>query len=262
MILSAVLPPQHGTAAVDPTNTFVTYTPTPGFIGTDVFQYTNTDGFGGASAATVTVEVRAPLTNLRVTLGPDTVVALGARWRLGTEATWHASGDILYGLSPGDYSIQCSPVTGWKTPAPQALHLEGTVAEVDLTLAPYQGTEFFTVLPCRLLDTRLPAQGPALTAGVLRTLQTAGLCGIPSSAQAISANATVVNASAPGYLSLFATGTPLPPTNSLSFSAGQVRANSLILGLSGDGTGSVAIFPALAPNSTVDVILDVNGYFQ
>jgi Big-like domain-containing protein/PGAP1-like protein/Kelch motif protein/glucodextranase-like protein/BACON domain-containing protein len=260
--IASVLSPQHGTAAADPTNTFISYTPAPGFTGTDLFQYTITDGFGGVGETTVTVQVRPQLTNLRVTLVPAAVVALGASWRLSTDATWHASGDILYGLSPGDYTVQCSSVAGWKTPALQTLHLDGTVAEVDLTLGPYQGTQFFTVVPCRLLDTRIPAQGPALTAGVLRTVQTAGSCGIPSSAVAISVNATVVGPGAPGYLSLFPAGTPLPPTSSLNFRAGQVRANNLVLGVSGDGTASIAIYPALAQNAKTDVLVDVNGYFE
>jgi hypothetical protein len=260
--ISSVLPPQHGTAAADPTNTFVSYTPAPGFTGTDLFQYTITDGFGGAGGTTVTVQVRPPLTNLRVTLVPAPAVALGASWRLSTDATWHASGDILYGLSPGDYTVQCSSVTGWKTPAPQTLHLDGTVAEVDLTLGPYQGTQFFTVVPCRLLDTRIPAQGPPLSAAVLRTVQAAGSCGIPSSAVAISANVTVVAPSAVGHLTVFAAGTPLPPTSSLDFYTGQVRSNNLVVGVSGDGTASIAIYPALTAGGNANVLLDVNGYFE
>jgi hypothetical protein len=51
--------PAHGTA-VDPAGT-ITYTPNAGFVGTDVFTYTVSDGKGGSATNTVTVTVSAAL---------------------------------------------------------------------------------------------------------------------------------------------------------------------------------------------------------
>src|SRR5579862_7026755 len=42
---------------------------------------------------------------------------------------------------------------------------------------------FFTVAPCRVFDTRLAADAPALQTGVARTIQITGHCGIPTSAK-------------------------------------------------------------------------------
>ncbi len=50
--------PSHGTAIVDPTTGAVTYTPAPGFYGTDSFEYTVANSVGGVSApATVSLTV-------------------------------------------------------------------------------------------------------------------------------------------------------------------------------------------------------------
>ncbi len=55
-VTSATTPAAGGTAVVNPDGT-VTYTPPPGFAGTDTFTYTVSDGAGGTATATVRVEV-------------------------------------------------------------------------------------------------------------------------------------------------------------------------------------------------------------
>jgi hypothetical protein len=69
--------PAHGTA-VDPAGT-ITYTPDAGFVGTDVFTYTVSDGKGGSVTNTVTVTVSAALaSNLPTTGAPmDDAALLG-----------------------------------------------------------------------------------------------------------------------------------------------------------------------------------------
>ena len=61
------------------------------------------------------------------------------------------------------------------------------------------GLSLFVVNPCRAADTRLPAGplgGPQLTGGQKRDFNlTTSACGIPSSAQALSLNATLESAS-------------------------------------------------------------------
>ncbi|MCI0684016.1 MAG: Ig-like domain-containing protein [Gemmataceae bacterium] len=52
-----VTQPAHGTASIRFDDS-ITYTPDPGFVGTDTFDYTITDGHGGTATATVTVTVR------------------------------------------------------------------------------------------------------------------------------------------------------------------------------------------------------------
>ncbi len=123
-------------------------------------------------------------------------------------------------------------------------------------------TGFFTVAPCRIIDTRNaggPLGGPALVAGVDRTFTLAGACGIPASAKAVSVNIAVTAPTAAGNLRLHPGGTAVPLISSINYAAGQTRSNNAVLALS--GTGQVAAFPAQA-SGTVHLILDVNGYFQ
>ncbi|MDP9119834.1 MAG: matrixin family metalloprotease [Acidobacteriota bacterium] len=120
-------------------------------------------------------------------------------------------------------------------------------------------TNFFTVPPCRLVDTR-NANGPALLPLALRTLTLAGTCGVPASARALSVNITVTAPTAPGDLRLVPADLPMPETSSLNFKAGQTRANNAVLFLSSDGLGNVNV--QNDASGTVELIVDVNGYFQ
>jgi hypothetical protein len=121
---------------------------------------------------------------------------------------------------------------------------------------------FFTLVPCRLLDTRSPAGqfgGPALGAGQIRTFGLYGRCGIPASARGVSVNVTVTQPTLAGNLGLYEGGTPSPLASALNYSAGQTRANNAVVGLS--TAGELAIRCAQASGSA-HVIVDVNGYFE
>jgi Tol biopolymer transport system component len=124
------------------------------------------------------------------------------------------------------------------------------------------GRDFFTVTPCRILDTRQVAQSPALTSGLRRIVLAAGTCGIPATARAIAVNLTVVQPSAAGYLALHAGDTAPDATSSLNFSTGQTLANNAVVPLAFDGSGTLAVTPLVAGNGTVHLILDVSGYFE
>lgn len=129
--------------------------------------------------------------------------------------------------------------------------------------APPAGTKFFTLSPCRLLDTRNPngpVGGPALAATSLRTFTAAGRCGIPATATAISVNQTIVNPIAAGNLRVFPATAPMSPTSSINFLPGQVRANNAVVRVSADGLASFAVQNDGA--GAVHFVLDVNGYFQ
>src|SRR5262249_4048811 len=124
------------------------------------------------------------------------------------------------------------------------------------------GTSFYTVTPCRIVDTRGPTGpygAPALPASGDRTFVLTGQCGVPSSARAVATNLTVTSASADGHLTLYPDGTGLPVASTLNFRAGQTRANNAIFALG--AVGGVTVHGGMAAGS-VDVILDVTGYFQ
>ena len=129
------------------------------------------------------------------------------------------------------------------------------------TLGVPNNTSFYTLTPCRILDTRDPAGpwgGPALAAGATRVFTIAGRCNVPSTAKSVSVNVTVTQPTAPGHLILFPGGTP-PGVSTINFRSGQTRANNAIVPLNVSGMLSVADGQS---SGTTHFILDVNGYFQ
>jgi hypothetical protein len=129
---------------------------------------------------------------------------------------------------------------------------------------PPGGTGFFTLPPCRLVDTRNPAGpygGPALAGGSLRAFDLAGQCGIPPTVKAVSLNVTVAAPTGSGDLRLFQGGIAAPNTSAISFPAGRTLANNAVIGITQDGHGTLDVLADM-PSGVVDLILDVNGYFQ
>ena len=111
--------------------------------------------------------------------------------------------------------------------------------------------------PARILDTRRPQDGPAVGPGELRPVQVAGRGGVPpTGVSAVVLNVTVTNPSAASYLTVFPAGVGLPTASNLNFLAGQTVPNRVIVPL-GAG-GGLDLYNAVG---TVDVVIDVNGWF-
>jgi RHS repeat-associated protein len=125
-----------------------------------------------------------------------------------------------------------------------------------LVTAAGTGGDFYTLTPCRVLDTR--DQSAPLLAGETRNVLLAGTCGIPSTATAVSVNITFVGPTAQGELTAYPANEPRPTASAISYRAGLVRANNGLLKM---GSGALAFF-ANQPSGSVHLILDVNGYFQ
>jgi hypothetical protein len=124
---------------------------------------------------------------------------------------------------------------------------------------------FYTVAPCRVVDTRGavgPTGGPALAAHSTRSFPvSSGACGIPSTAVAVAVNLVAVQATAGGHLTLFAGDALAPPlASSINFAPGQTRANNAVVPLATDGTGTIKVTNGSA--EAVHFVLDVSGYFQ
>jgi hypothetical protein len=127
------------------------------------------------------------------------------------------------------------------------------------------GFSFYTLTPCRVVDTRNangPNGGPALVGGTIRTFAVAGLCGIPADAKSVAVNVTVVQPTVTGNLNVYPAGITPPPTSTISFSAAQIRANNAVLGLNGSTPGSLDVQTNLSAAGTVHFLLDVTGYFK
>jgi hypothetical protein len=134
-----------------------------------------------------------------------------------------------------------------------------TSGSASLTVTPgASALRFYTVTPCRMLDTR--SSSPIAPGGTSTATLTGAPCNVPSSAAAVSVNITVTQPAAAGYLTVYPADRTLPFASSINFKAGQTRANNAILSLAGDGSGGVKVFGG--GTGTVQVIIDVNGYFR
>jgi trimeric autotransporter adhesin len=213
--------------------------------------YDNAITSGGGSCPPGAMGGVSTFTGLQGTM-VNTVVDLDAICDAATSGTGGCAGHTV---KPGFLSISdCNTAgAGWFLDDVQVTTCQPPV------VGPVPG--YYTVTPCRLIDTRNPAGplgGPPLIAGGERTFLAAGTCGIPASAKALSINLTVVTPTVPGFLQALPGGSPASPTSSISFKPGVTRANNGVLAL--DGTGALLVRSgATAP---VDFIVDVTGYFQ
>jgi phospholipase C len=193
--------------------------------------------------------------------------------------TIHFTGSDGAAILPADYRFAGNDGDGGvhSFPLAAALRTWGaqTIAAADTTLTTITGStavavsapaagpaNFYTLEPCRVADTREaagPYGGPPLAGAGLRDFSLAGRCGVPADAAAVAANVAVVAPSGPGALRLYPAGIPSPGTSTLSFQAGEVRANNAVLSLLGSPAGSVTVESDLS--GQVDFVLDVNGYF-
>jgi hypothetical protein len=121
---------------------------------------------------------------------------------------------------------------------------------------------FLTVTPCRIADTRgngfTGAYGPpSIGADTQRSFTTFGQCGIPAGALAVSFNFTALNVSAAGDLRVFPEGGAVPTVSTLNYNANTPNiANAAVVGL-----GINNAIRVQADATTIDLVIDVNGYY-
>jgi hypothetical protein len=182
--------------------------------------------------------------------------ALGYSWQVlqgatqmqalsGQNVTWSTAG-----LPAGTYSVQLT-----------VANASGTIsAAVPVVLLPAAGTSFYTVTPCRALDTRLLAS-PLISGAAPRIFPIAGLCGVPAGARAVAVNITAVTATNGGYVAVFPGDYQQPAVSSVSFATGITQADFAVLPLSSDGLGDLAAITSMSGSGQVDLLLDISGYF-
>jgi hypothetical protein len=233
--------------------------------------YRNYDGKGSAFGD-VHVGASAP--------DPDTLSAFAAERRWDGALTIMVVHKRLSGNTPVTLSLAGFAAGGktqvWQLTSTNAItrlaDLPVSSSSVSMSVPPQSvtlfvipaasGLSFYTLTPCRVVDTRGasgPGGAPAMPFGSNRTFHLAGLCGISPTAVAVSLNLTVTSPASAGSLTFFPDGSTLAPTNSMSFRAGQTRANNSVMPLG--TTGGVTLHAAF-PTGTAQVIIDVNGYFE
>ncbi len=140
------------------------------------------------------------------------------------------------------------------------------VADLAGYYAPTATTDYSTVGPCRLFDTRTgggvctgahAVQLAPLGAGKSMAVQVAGVASIPSTATAVVLNLTGVTASADTFISAYPDGGATPGVSNLNLHNNNALANLAIVPIGADG--KVAFYNA---KGTVNVVADIAGYFS
>ncbi len=117
-------------------------------------------------------------------------------------------------------------------------------------------TAYTAITPFRLADSRSKFRITKLLANVPKLLKVAGSAGIPLDATALSANFTVVNAPAGGYLTVYNCTATRPNASTLNYYPGETTPNAGLFPL--DAKGQLCVYSP----QTVDLIIDVSGYFR
>ena len=188
-----------------------------------------------------------------------------------------ANGILFYNSSGGIKALD--PATGtqlFSDSSPSGLHWESPivsggrlfVGDESANLWAYGPTAapagFFTLPPCRVVDTRQaagPFGGPAIAGGSRRAFQIAGQCGVPADAKAVAANVTVVSPGADGFISVAPSGIADVSSN-VNFKTGDVRAANCVIGLTGNPLGAVWASYGAPGTATTQLLIDVTGYFR
>ncbi len=120
-----------------------------------------------------------------------------------------------------------------------------------------QTYQFYTLPPCRIVDTRQNQDGGTLQAGVERDYTIPPNCGVPSTATAYSFNVTVLPAAGGlDYLTVWPKGETQPYVSTLNDYTGTVVANAAIVPAGTEN--ATAFYPH---DNNTDLLVDVNGYF-
>ncbi len=126
------------------------------------------------------------------------------------------------------------------------------------------GGKYVAISPVRICDTRVgtatPCSGSPMLAGSVTNLVLPS-ADVPSTADAVVVNVTVVSPSAAGYLTVFptpATGNSVPTTSNLNFSAGQTVPNLVTVEIGSGASISIANESAGQAN----LIVDLEGYYE
>ena len=123
--------------------------------------------------------------------------------------------------------------------------------------------KFYSVVPCRILDTRAAGGGGRFALGEIRNLRIATKCGIPTAARMAALNITVVGPATEGHITVYpfnpADPSAVPLTSTVNWTAGESAiANGSVVSLTNNPTYNISV----AALASLDLIIDVTAYLQ
>ena len=277
VLLLAACWPAIGSAATADLAVTINHSPTPGVGLTQLIYTVHVSNAGPDTATSIKVQD---------TLPPDSVFdsAGGPGWDCTdpvNRVVTCTAASLASGASAGFLGIAVIPAARGGSLVDQATvsAIENDPASANnsatdsAVVNPAPSSSFFTVTPCRIVDTRrpqAPAGGPALVGGATRSFNIVDACGVPVEATAVAFNVTVVDPSDAGDLRVYTEGVAVPSASTINFAPGQVRANNAVVPLIMAQRGqpgqsslvSVQCDMPSGPLGKVDLVLDVTGYFR
>ena len=128
------------------------------------------------------------------------------------------------------------------------------------------------LVPCRIVDTRLVVNGrlSAQVARLFRALPASGVftdqggsatdCGLTGQAPgAVVLNVTTVTPSAPGYVTIYPSGSSAPLAASVNYTANSIVNNSVVTAVPDPSPGTDF---AILSSAATDVVVDIVGFFD
>lgn len=208
------------------------------------------------------------------TISPKSGTTAGGTTVTITGTGFQAGATVTFGGTPGTgVAVVSSTRINVLTPAKATGKVAVVVTNPDAKNAtvtdgffyatPSTNADFYTVTPCRVVDTRNANGawgGPILSPSQVRIFTVAGRCGIPSTAKSVVVNVTSVSPTSAGGFQIFPGNSFPMGTSVVSFGLGQTRAGGSILMLSTDGNGTLGVMNGSA--GSTHILLDVTGYSQ
>ena len=162
-----------------------------------------------------------------------------------------------------------------------AVSLGGGVVIVANAAGPSGATEFISIQTCRILDTRdlvgvagpdigpwsRVGDGETILVDIDETTLNQTCSGIPTlGVESVLLNVTAVNPSQLSYMVLFpgdVANANRPIGSNVNFKLGDApTANQVTVRLGSDGGGDNGLFKLYNHDGQVDVVIDINGYYQ
>lgn len=208
----------------------------------------------GATAVTGNLTVVGQTQAGYVSLGPD-VAQLGATSSLNFPLGDIRANNVTVKLGAGGTLSAVYKAGGGKT-----THLVFDITGYFTNDG--SGARYVAVAPARIMDSRPGGKGVVgpFHSSVAKTWQVGNVGGIDPAAVAVIGNVTVVNQTGAGYVAVTPVASANPPTSTLNFPAGDIRANGMTVRLGAGGTLS-ATYKARSSDTT-NLVYDVFGYYK
>jgi len=173
----------------------------------------------------------------------------GTTSTVSTTAGAQATASHIY-AKPGAYTVTVEVTDGTGDSAENSMHV--TTAGADYT----------AYGPARILDTRHGIGAPLakVQAGKLVRVEVGGNGKIPVGVTAAVVNITVTDTTGPGFVTAYPDdGSTAPGTSNVNYAKGQTVPNMAIVPVGQDGY--IDLYNAGANGASVDLVVDISGYF-